>query len=317
MNENKNSPLAGKRIVIAGGSGFLGRACTRHLHALGAEVVVLSRREPGFSGKAGFERVRRVDWSGGPAAWHGWLDGADGIVNMIGRSVNCRKTPAHCDAILRSRVDSVRLLGKALGMVDKKPPVWVQSSTAHIYGDPAECHIGDDATTGWGLAPDVGRAWEAAFADNLPAGTRGVLLRTGFVIGREGGALPVLARLARLGLGGKAGHGRQGFSWIHTQDFCRIVERALLNPGMDRTWNVTAPVPVSQAGFMRSVREAVGMPIGLPAPEWLIRLGARWIMDTDPDLILEGRYIIPTRLMETDFTFAFPRLDEALRDLLG
>ncbi|MBX3440371.1 MAG: DUF1731 domain-containing protein, partial [Planctomycetaceae bacterium] len=171
----------------------------------------------------------------------------------------------------------------------------------------------------YGLAPMVGRAWEESFgAARLPS-QRGVILRTSFVLGRNRGAgssaLGTLSRLARCGLGGKVGTGRQGISWIHEADMNRLIERALTDASMQGTYIASSPHPVSQAEFMRALRRAVGMPLGLPAPAWLVRLGCRFLLRTDPELALYGRYVVSSRLTEETFEFQFPHLSEALHDL--
>ena len=163
-------------------------------------------------------------------------------------------------------------------------------------------------------------AWESTFEAGLLPDQRGVVLRTSFVIGRDrgggGGALATLARLARFGLGGRVGHGRQGFSWIHEADLNRIFVRAVADPDMRGPYIASSPHPVSQAEFMRQLRRAVGMPIGLPTPAWMVRLGAALVLKTDPELALYGRYVVPRRLLDEGFEFRFPQLADALRDLL-
>jgi NAD dependent epimerase/dehydratase family enzyme len=195
----------------------------------------------------------------------------------------------------------------------------VQMSTAHIYGDPSELVCTEESATGYGLAPFVGRAWEEAFDASVLPSQRRVILRTSFVIGRNrgagGGAMDTLRWLARVGLGGKVGTGRQGFSWIHETDMNRLFERALTNCEMDGRYNASAPQPVSQAEFMRELRRAVGMPFGLPAFSWMVRIGAPLFLRTDPDLALYGRYVISQRLEKEGFQFQLPQLREALQDL--
>jgi len=236
-------------------------------------------------------------------------------MNLAGRSVDCVKTPDHRDEILRSRVETTRLLGRAVRVVGSPPPVWVQMSTAHIYGDPPERVLDEESAPGYGLAPAVGTAWEEAFSRAVLPDQRAVVLRTSFVLGRASGALARLAPIARLGLGGRAGHGRQGVSWIHERDMNRVFERALADDGMTGTYVATAPNPVSNAEFMRALRRAVGMPIGLPAFGWLVRLASRWVLRTDPELALYGRYCVPRRLREEGFEFEFTDVAAALRDL--
>jgi len=304
------------RIVIAGGSGFLGVSLATHLAASGWSVIILSRRPPKPSGP-----WKHVAWDARTSGeWVRELDGATGLVNLVGRSVDCIKTPGHQDEILRSRVEATRVLGLAVRGIDKPPPVWVQMSTAHIYGDPPTVLCTEESPFGIGLAPFVGRAWEEQFRASMLPSQRSVILRTSFVIGRDrgagGGALSRLKLLVRLGLGGTVGSGTQGMSWIHETDMNRLFERALTNSTMHGPYIASSPEPVPQKVFMRELRRAVGMPIALPAFTWMVRLGAKWILRTDPDLALYGRYVASKRLHDEHFEFRFPQLRQALTDLL-
>lgn len=253
--------------------------------------------------------------------WTSVIDGADAIVNLTGRTVDCIKTPDHQDEILRSRVESTLVLGEAMRAVANPPPVWVQMSTAHIVGDPPSLVCDELSPPGMGLAPTVAKAWEAAFEKSKLPSQRGVVMRTSFVIGRNrgagGGALSRLEWLAKVGLGGRVGTGTQGMSWIHETDLNRLFEKAIVDESMSGPYILSSPHPVSQAEFMRALRKAVGMPIGLPAPEWLARIGAPLVMRTDPELALYGRYVVSRRLEEDGFEFAFEKLENALEDLLG
>jgi uncharacterized protein len=304
------------RIVIAGGSGFLGVSLAQHLAALGCSIVVLSRNPPAVVGP-----WRHVCWDARTLGdWRRELDGASGIVNLVGRSVNCIKTPEHQDEILRSRVEATRVLGLAVRAIDNPPPVWVQMSTAHIYGDPPCVRCTEDSPFGCGFAPFVGRAWEEEFRASVLPVQRQVVLRTSFVLGRDrgagGGAFSTLRKLARFGLGGKVGSGTQGMSWIHETDMNRIFERALTEGTMQGPHIASAPNPLAQGEFMRTLRRAMGMPIGLPAFSWMVRVGAHWLLRTDAELALYGRYVIPKRLLDESFEFQFPQLGDALTDLL-
>jgi uncharacterized protein (TIGR01777 family) len=304
-------------IIIAGGSGFLGISLAEHLAASGRSVVLLSRHPPRLGGP-----WRHVSWDARtPGEWRRELDGAIGLVNMVGRSVDCIKTPDHQDEILRSRVEATRVLGMAIRTIDSPPPVWVQMSTAHIYGDPPRAICTEESPFGVGLAPFVGRAWEDEFRASVLPSQRSVILRTSFVIGRDrgagGGALSRLRMLVRLGLGGTVGSGSQGMSWIHEKDMNRLFERALTEPAMLGAYIASSPNPVSQRVFMSQLRRAVGMPIGLPAYSWMVRVGAPWFLRTDPDLALYGRYVVSKRLQDEQFEFQFPQLSDALVDLLG
>ncbi|MBT6156282.1 MAG: DUF1731 domain-containing protein [Planctomycetaceae bacterium] len=305
------------KIVIAGGSGFLGVSLANHLAACGASVVILSRRPPKPVGP-----WKHVCWDARSLGdWHRELNGAMGLVNLTGRSVDCIKTPDHQDEILRSRVESTRVLGAALKTIDSAPPVWVQMSTAHIYGDPPQVVCTENSPFGYGLAPFVARAWEEEYRASVLPAQRQVILRTSFVIGRNrgagNGALGRLRMAAELGLGGKIGSGTQGMSWIHETDLNRLFERALTDQAMQGPYIASAPNPVSQQVLMRELRKAVGMPIGLPAFPWMVRLATHWILRTDPELVLFGRYVVPQRLQEERFEFHFPQLNDALEDLLA
>jgi len=299
------------RIVIAGGTGFIGQNLARYLGSVGCEVVVISRHSPVED-----RRWHHATWDARSLGdWMRHLDGADALVNLTGRTVDCVKTPEHCDEILRSRVESTEVLGRALQHVNALPRVWVQMATAHRYGDPPAAVIDEDGAFGYGLAPFVGGAWEEAFTRAVPPQVRQVILRTSFVLGRSGGALPRLAKLARWGLGGKVGHGRQGISWIHEQDMNRLFARAIADDDLNGPYLATAPNPVSNAEFMRELRRALRIPLGLPATAWMVRLAAPLMLGTDPELALYGRYCISRRLREEGFEFQFPDLGSALRDL--
>lgn len=248
--------------------------------------------------------------------WADHIDGCAGVVNLAGRSVDCPKTPDRCDEILRSRVDATLVLGQAVGAASTPPPVWVQMSTAHIYGDPPVTRVTEDSEPGYGLAPYVGQAWEGAFERAAPAGIRKVVLRTSFVLGRSEGALRRLERITRWGLGGTVGHGRQGISWIHETDMNRLFLRGLTDKSMSGMYIATAPEPVSNAEFMRALRKALRVPIGLPAAAWMVRLASP-VLRTDPELALYGRYCTSRRLAEEGFEFEYPEVAGALNALYG
>lgn len=304
------------RIVIAGGSGFLGISLATMLTSQGYQVTILSRSSPRPSGP-----WQHVAWDGRSLGdWIAALEDSVGLVNLAGRSVDCIKTPDHQDEIIRSRIESTQTLGQAMRQLKSPPPVWVQMGTAHIYGDPptAVCH--ENASFGVGLAPTVGQAWEAALHEAVLPSQRAVVLRTSFVLGKDrgagGGALARLRSITRCGLGGRVGSGTQGMSWIHETDMNRLFLRALRDESMQGAYIASSPNPVSQIEFMRTLRKTLRMPIGLPAFGWMVRFGAHFILRTDPELALYGRYVVSRRLAEANFAFQFPDLNDALRDLL-
>jgi len=305
-----------KRIVIAGGSGFLGTSLVHQLAKQGAAVTILSRNPPKVTGS-----WEHVAWDARTLGdWTAALDGADAVVNLVGRTVDCIKTPDHCDEILRSRVEATRTLGEAMRAINSPPPVWVQMSTAHIYGDPPTAICTEDSPFGHGLAPDVGKAWESEFAKSILPSQRGVILRTSFVIGRDcgagGGALSRLRFLTNIGLGGKVGSGKQGMSWIHERDLNRIIERAICDSSMQGAYIASSPKPVTQDEFMKTLRSQLRVPFGLPATESMVRLGAHWLLRTDPELALYGRFVKPERLTEEGFNFEYADLSDGLAELL-
>jgi uncharacterized protein (TIGR01777 family) len=300
-----------KKIIIFGGSGFLGVNLAKALLKKEYEVVIVSRNEPKEQGAWSF-----VQWDAQTLGdWVKEIDNAEALVNLVGRTVDCIKTAENCDAILRSRVDATKLIGEALKDLEVKPKTWVQMSTAHRYGDSAEVVCDESSTFGYGLAPYVGAKWEEAYLQSVLPNIRQVIVRTSFVLGRSGGALKTMAQLTKFGLGGKAGNGQQGISWIHEEDMNRIFIDAIENEQRTGAYNATAPKPVSNEVFMNALRKALNMPIGLPAFSWMIKLGAMFILKTDPDLVLAGRYVVPKRLEDEGFEFLYPSVAEAFESL--
>lgn len=306
-----------KKLVIAGGSGFLGKSFVNEITRTQPEqwdIVILSRSAPKFGTL--LSQVVHAQWDGRTLGnWHEHLSDATHLLNLAGRSVDCRKTPSRCDEILRSRVESTIVLGKAIALHEHKPKVWVQMSTAHIYGDPPSAICDEDSTFGYGLAPTVGKAWEEAFHQACPDHIRKVILRTSFVLGKHDGAFPTLRRVAKLGLGGKIGAGTQGISWIHETDMNRIFADALLNENRSGAYIATAPHPISYIEYMRTLRKALHQPIGLPGSALGLRLLTSTVMDSDPELVLYGRYCVPKRLLEQGFEFKFDNIKDAIDEL--
>lgn len=299
------------RVILAGGSGFLGRSLIPHLRRAGYAPVVLTRGPTDTTGP-----VPHIHWDGRTPVgdWPACLDGATAVVNVVGRTVDCRKTAANKRAILESRVDSVNALATACAKVKNPPKVWVQSATAHIYGDTADEVLDESSPVGRGFAPMVGAAWEKALTDAHLPDTRRVLLRISFVLGRGGGPFKTLSRLTRCFLGGTVGHGRQYMSWLHADDLAAIVLRAIEDERMHGMYVTTAPNPVTNAEFMRELRRALHRPWSPPCPGPLVHLGA-FLLRTDPELALLGRRCVPARLLGEGFVFRFPTLPEALQDL--
>lgn len=298
------------KVVIFGGTGFIGTSLSKHLIDHNYHVVQIGRSQPK-------EVIGTfLQWDGETLGeWSKELEGCTAIINLAGKSVNCQKTPENCDVILRSRVHTTKLIGDALQATKNQPTVWIQMSTAHIYGDPPKHICTEKSHTGYGLAPFVGKAWEKSFQKNRPATMRGVVLRTGFVIGKNGGALENLTKIAKMGLGGTVGHGKQGMSWIHEFDMNEIFRTAIVDSQMEGIYNVSSPKPVAQKEFMKTLRKVNKILIGLPSPKWLTSIGAKLVFNTDPELAIYGRYVIPKRILETGFDFKYVNLKKAIEHL--
>lgn len=301
------------RIVLAGGSGFLGSHLAPLLASRGDEVVVLTR------GRARVDDgVRYVHWNGtsvGP--WAVELDGARAVVHLAGKRVDCRPTRRNVDELIRSRVEPVWAVGQAIGECNDPPEVWVQLSTMAIYGDTGDAVV-DESVPPCGLGPrqmvSVALAWETAFRQVSHDVGRAVLLRAG--IGLGGADDPAAARLrllARLGLAGPIAGGRQWVSWIALGDLLRIVVRAIDDDRMRGLYLATAPEPVRNGEMMAAYRQLVGTPVALPAPAFVARVGA-WLLGTDPQLALIGRRGHPRRLLDEGFEFAITNFGQAVRD---
>lgn len=307
------------KIVIPGGSGQVGTVLARAFHAEGHDVCVLSRTPR-------HAPWQTIEWNGEMLGdWTSAIDGADVVINLAGRSVNCRYTPANRHEIMRSRVNSTRAIGAAIAGAWHPPRVWLQASTATIYAhrfdaanDEATGIIGGaeiDAPDTWRFSIDVARAWENVAMEIPTPRTRLVLMRSAMTMSPDrGGIFDALLGLTRRGLGGRAGDGRQFISWIHEADFIRAIRWLIENETFTGPVNLAAPEPLPNLEFMRILRAAGGMPFGLPATKWMLEIGAHFLK-TETELILKSRRVVPGRLLAAGFTFQFPNWNEAARDL--
>ena len=306
------------KIVIAGGSGHLGRIVAESFHRGGDEVVVLSRNP-----KA--EPWAVVRWDGRTLGeWASEIDGADVVLNFAGRNVNCRYDEDNKREILESRVFSARVIGQAIVKAKRPPKVWMQMSTATIYAH--RFHAPNDERTGiiggiepdvpseWRFSIDVAQAWEREVDLTIIPATRKVKLRTAMVMSAErGGAFHAMLRHIRLGFG-RLGDGKQYMSWIHVDDFVRAIRWLIVHPEMSGAVNLAAPNPLPNVEFMRALRNEWGAHVVLPVPRWMVSIGAA-LMGTEPELVLKSRRVVPRRLTESGFEFAYPVWPEAARDL--
>ena len=302
--------MSAKRIVIAGGSGFIGTALTSAFGERGCEVIVLTRRS-----RARRDLVREVVWDGEhPGDWMHFLDGADAVINLTGKNINCPHTPENLGEIIASRVNSVNAIAAAIGKVEKPPHAWVQASATGFYGDTGNITCDESAPAGNDALANVCRQWEAACAAADVPQTRKVTLRIGFVLGRAGGALPVLSKLTKCFLGGAAGSGRQYISWIHLADLVQMFVSAVENEKLSGIFNAVAPGAVTNAEFMRKLRRRLDRPWSPPAPVFAVRIGSR-LMGSEASLALVSQRCMPKKLLEAGFEFQFPQLRAALENL--
>lgn len=289
------------KIVIAGGTGFIGTYLKKRFEAQGDLVLVVSRQP------------QHVSWNLNELI--GVLENSDVLINLSGRNINCRYTEKNKQQILDSRLNTTKYLQEVVDKCKNPPHIWVNASASAIY---ASC---DNPATEFSenFANDflgqVVKRWENLFFTVEMTRTRRIALRTAVVLGRDGGALTPLFTLARAGLGGKAGSGKQMFSWIHIEDYFRVIQYCIENEQLHGVVNCTSPEPVTNKEFMKSLRNTTGIPFGLAAPAFLVRLGARFI-GTEPDLILNSSNFVPEVLLKSGFEFKYPRIDMAFRDLL-
>ncbi|GHE05186.1 TIGR01777 family oxidoreductase [Streptomyces alanosinicus] len=305
------------KIVLPGGTGQVGTILDRALTAAGHEVTVLTRHPVG---------ARQVGWDGvTPGRWTEVVDGSDVVINLAGRSVSCRYTAENLRAMMDSRVDSARVVGEAIAAAARPPRVWLQMSTATVYAHRFDAP--NDEATGviggseagvpdyWAFSVDIAKNWERAQAEASTPATRKVALRSAMVMSPDrGGVFDHLLTLARLGLGGPVAGGAQYVSWIHDEDFVRAVEFLIDRDDITGPVNLAAPCPLPHRDFMRALRTAWGVPVGLPATRWMAELGA-FAVRTDTELLLKSRRVIPGRLREAGFGFTYRSWEPAALDL--
>ncbi len=300
-------------IVIFGANGFLGRYLCRHFARNGKEVVAIARSREGWSGDGMF-----LEWDGksqGP--WALALEGAEAVINLAGRSVNCRYTAENRQDIIDSRVDSTRAIGQAIQNCKAAPKAWLNASTAtwyrHAEDQPQNDWLGEPGT---GFSCEVAQAWEDAFyGAEVPAETRKLALRIGMVLANEKATVfDVLKNLTRRCLGGTMGNGKQRVSWIHMEDFLRAVDFAIADPFLEGTINLTAPECPTNREWMQAFREVVGMPLGIPAAKWMLEIGAVF-MGTETELVLKSRWAEPLRLRDAGFRWRYGKTVDAITDL--
>lgn len=296
--------MSHRKIVIAGGTGFIGTYCAAQFREAGYEVLIISRGNP------------YICWEDEQAIIAA-LEGAAMLINLAGKSVDCRYTEANKKEIFRSRTETTKILGKAIAQCKEPPELWINSSTATIYRYAADRPMTEEeGEIGSGFSVEVAKAWEQSFFafEDLPR-TRLVALRIAIVLGKDGGVIKPYRNLVCCGLGGRQGSGEQRFSWIHVADLYRIIVWIQEDKSKKGIYNCSAPNPVKNKELMYTLRNVMAQRWGLPAPEWLLTLGAI-VIKTETELVLKSRWVIPQRLLEEGFVFQYPELEPALRQIL-
>jgi uncharacterized protein (TIGR01777 family) len=299
------------KIILAGGNGYLGTVLAKHFSNMADEVIILARKPQAATGN-----IKTLVWDGQTIGdWATKLQDADLLVNLCGKNVNCRYTPKNKKEIINSRLIPTRLLGEVIKSLENPPKLWINITSATIYRH-AEDHAQDELTgeIGDGFSIEVCKAWESSFFENETLKTRKVALRMGIVLGLKDGAFPRLLNLVKLGMGGKQGNGEQYVSWVHEQDAAGSIEWLLNHNKISGVVNCTAPGTIKNHVFMRSIRKAYGISFGLPAPAWLLAMGAK-IIGTETELILKSRWVKPAVLLASGFEFKYGGIEGALKAL--
>jgi uncharacterized protein (TIGR01777 family) len=299
-----------QKIIIAGGTGFLGNSLRNKYKNLDVEIIILTRKKIQNEGN-----ITYVHWDAKTlGSWISHLEGSTAIINLVGKSVNCRYTEDNKKEIIASRVDATSIIGKAISTCLHPPKVWINAGSAAIFGDSGSKIKDENSSVGNGFSPQICKEWEQAFDEAVTPNTRKVFLRIGLVLQKGGGILKPFMNLARFGLGGKIGTGSQYMSWIHEEDFTNVIDWVIQDESVQGILHCASPFPVTNKDFMKAMRLAVSVPFGFSNPAFLIRIGAIFI-GTEAELVLSGRRVISRILHEKNFKFKYPHIQDAVQQL--
>lgn len=300
-----------KKLIIAAGTGFLGQVLINHFQNKFEEIIILTR------GKSKEENgIKYVNWDARKlSGWETELENASVLINLAGKSVDCRYTKVNKKEILLSRIESTKILNKAVLQCKNPPKHWLNSSTSTIYRFSLDKQMSEEnGEIGNDFSMNVAQSWEKAFFKHDTPQTLKTAMRTSIVLGKKGGAFIPLKTLAKTGLGGKQGKGNQFISWIHETDFANAVN-FIIQKEMVGVINIVSPTPIKNIDFMKKLRKAVGQFIGIPMPTFLLKIGS-FIIRTETELVLKSRNVIPSRLLENGFVFEYGAIDKAFKNLL-
>ncbi|KAA2223932.1 TIGR01777 family oxidoreductase [Chryseobacterium sediminis] len=296
------------KIIIAGGSGFLGENLEKYFTEKGNQVYILTRKP---------QRKNEIYWDAKTLGeWKNSLEKADVLINLTGKSVDCRYHEKNKQEIYSSRINSTKILQEAVNQCSEKPKIWMNASSATIYVH-SEQHLNteENGIIGDDFSMNICKSWEREFFAFKNEGMRKIALRTSIVLGNNGGAFPKLKMVTKLFLGGKQGQGNQMVSWIHIDDFCKALDWIIQHEDMSGAINITAPAPLSNDNMMKKLRKELKVPFGLNAPVWQLEI-ASLLLKTETELLLKSRNVYPERLIKGGFQFSFPGFDEAILNLL-
>jgi uncharacterized protein (TIGR01777 family) len=292
-----------KKIVIAGGTGFVGNYFAEQFRNSGYEIIIISRQED------------HVQWNDRDGIINA-LENSEMLINLAGKSVDCRYTPKNKYQILKSRTETTQKLGEAILKCKTPPPLWINSSTATIYRHAEDRPMSESSgEIGSGFSVEVAKSWEETFFSFQLSKTRTIALRMAIVLGKNGGVIRPFKNLVRFGLGGIQGNGKQMFSWIHIEDLYNIILFFQTHEKLNGVYNCSAPNPIDNKTLMKTFREIMHVKIGLPSPKWLLTIGAA-IIKTETELLLKSRWVVPEKLLNEGFVFKYPNIESALKNIL-